>query len=408
MKILKKLIVLTIVLIGFTANALTVTDGAIVGKMVVNKRPTVVNELITVNYVFLYKSNRNSNIQIKLEYPKEYLSARFVVSLPGKPNPACKFTTSDVITCYNVEHSKEQLMEDERKAIASSLLEATVMYNLKGSKVEDNKIPKIITDYDKVKFSTSKSEITIPKIKAKDGSFIKVAEKHEVAVEENQSLNYEVTKEYKDKKLTFTSSDPSIVTVDKDGILTGVKEGTAKVTIATEDDQKTVEVKVTPKAKEECTVNKVTVTKPSKFIRVGEVFSLDVKPDNTCFDKRNLKYENSDSSVVWVDTNGYLVGLKSGKAHVKIMYNGKELANLDVQVGLEKKKSNNSLLIIIVLIVIVIVVVLYFFLGKKKKYYPSYDSSDDKDDYSSSNTNNNKTKETDNEEEYFDGIDLDV
>ena len=261
----------------------------------------------------------------------------------------------------------------------------------------------IISDYDKVKFSTSKSEITIPKIKAKDGSFIKVAEKHEVAVEENQSLNYEVTKEYKDKKLTFTSSDPSIVTVDKDGILTGVKEGTAKVTIATEDDQKTVEVKVTPKAKEECTVNKVTVTKPSKFIRVG-----DVKPDNTCFDKRNLKYENSDNSVVWVDTNGYLVGLKSGKAHVKIMYNGKELANLDVQVGLEKKKSNNSLLIIIVLIVIVIVVVLYFFLGKKKKDYPSYDSSDDKDDYSSSNTNNNKTKETDNEEEYFDGIDLDV
>ena len=382
MKILKKLIVLTIVLIGFTANALTVTDGAIVGKMVINKRPTVVNELITVNYVFLYKSNRNSNIQIKLEYPKEYLSARFVVSLPGKPNPACKFTTSDVITCYNVEHSKEQLI--------------TVMFKIVKTFDTDKKITaSIISDYDKVKFSTSKSEITIPKIKAKDGSFIKVAEKHEVAVEENQSLNYEVTKEYKDKKLTFTSSDPSIVTVDKDGILTGVKEGTAKVTIATEDDQKTVEVKV-------------TVTKPNKFIRVGEVFSLDVKPDNTCFDKRNLKYENSDSSVVWVDTNGYLVGLKSGKAHVKIMYNGKELANLDVQVGLEKKKSNNSLLIIIVLIVIVIVVVLYFFLGKKKKDYPSYDSSDDKDDYSSSNTNNNKTKETDNEEEYFDGIDLDV
>ena len=395
MKILKKLIVLTIVLIGFTANALTVTDGAIVGKMVINKRPTVVNELITVNYVFLYKSNRNSNIQIKLEYPKEYLSARFVVSLPGKPNPACKFTTSDVITCYNVEHSKEQLI--------------TVMFKIVKTFDTDKKITaSIISDYDKVKFSTSKSEITIPKIKAKDGSFIKVAEKHEVAVEENQSLNYEVTKEYKDKKLTFTSSDPSIVTVDKDGILTGFKEGTAKVTIATEDDQKTVEVKVTPKAKEECTVNKVTVTKPNKFIRVGEVFSLDVKPDNTCFDKRNLKYENSDSSVVWVDTNGYLVGLKSGKAHVKIMYNGKELANLDVQVGLEKKKSNNSLLIIIVLIVIVIVVVLYFFLGKKKKDYPSYDSSDDKDDYSSSNTNNNKTKETDNEEEYFDGIDLDV
>ena len=361
--------------------------------MVVNKRPTVVNELITVNYVFLYKSNKNANIQIKLEYPTEYLSVKYVVGLPNKPNPACKFSTSDVITCYNVEHSKEQLI--------------TVMYKVVKTFDADKKISASIkSDYEKVKFSTSKTDIIIPKIKAKDGSFIKVSEKYEVAVEDNQSLNYELIKEYKDKKLTFTSSDPTIVTVDKDGVLTGVKEGTAKVTIAAEDDQKTVEVKVTPKEKEECTVNKVTITKPSKFIRVGEVFSLDVKPDNTCFDKRNLKYENSDNSVVWVDTNGYLVGLKTGKSHVKIMYNGKELASLDVQVGIEKKKSNSSILIILVLILIVIVIVLYLFLSKKKTSYKSYEVNDEKDDYS--DTKDSKTKETDNEEEYFDGIDLDV
>lgn len=393
MKIFKKIIILTTLLIGFSANALTVTDGAIVGKMVVNKRPTVVNELITVNYVFLYKSNKNTNIQIKLEYPTEYLSVKYVVGLPNKPNPACKFSTSDVITCYNVDHSKEQLV--------------TVMYKVVKTFDTDKKISATITsDYDKVKFSTSRSDIVIPSIKAKDGSFIKVLEKYEVAVEDNQSLNYELAKEYKDKKLTFTSSDTNIVTVDKDGILTGIKEGVAKVTIATDDDKKVVEVKVTPKEKEECIVNKVSITKPSKFIRVGEVFSLDVKLDNSCFDKRNLKYENSDNSVVWVDTNGYLVGLKTGKSHVKIMYNGKELASLDVQVGIEKKKSNSSILIILVLILIVIVIVLYLFLSKKKTSYKSYEVNDEKDDYS--DTKDSKTKETDNEEEYFDGIDLDV
>ena len=393
MKIFKKLIILTTLLIGFSANALTVTDGAIVGKMVVNKRPTVVNELITVNYVFLYKSNKNANIQIKFEYPTEYLSVKYVVGLPNKPNPACKFSTSDVITCYNVDHSKEQLV--------------TVMYKVVKTFDTDKKISATITsDYDKVKFSTSRSDIVIPSIKAKDGSFIKVLEKYEVAVEDNQSLNYELAKEHKDKKLTFTSSDTNIVTVDKDGILTGIKEGVAKVTIATDDDKKVVEVKVTPKEKEECIVNKVSITKPSKFIRVGEVFSLDVKLDNSCFDKRNLKYENSDNSVVWVDTNGYLVGLKTGKSHVKIMYNGKELASLDVQVGIEKKKSNSSILIILVLILIVIVIVLYLFLSKKKTSYKSYEVNDEKDDYS--DTKDSKTKETDNEEEYFDGIDLDV
>lgn len=393
MKIFKKLIILTTLLIGFSANALTVTDGAIVGKMVVNKRPTVVNELITVNYVFLYKSNKNANIQIKLEYPTEYLSVKYVVGLPNKPNPACKFSTSDVITCYNVDHSKEQLV--------------TVMYKVVKTFDTDKKISATITsDYDKVKFSTSRSDIVIPSIKAKDGSFIKVLEKYEVAVEDNQSLNYELAKEHKDKKLTFTSSDTNIVTVDKDGILTGIKEGVAKVTIATDDDKKVIEVKVTPKEKEECIVNKVSITKPSKFIRVGEVFSLDVKLDNSCFDKRNLKYENSDNSVLWVDTNGYLVGLKTGKSHVKIMYNGKELASLDVQVGIEKKKSNSSILIILVLILIVIVIVLYLFLSKKKTSYKSYEVNDEKDDYS--DTKDSKTKETDNEEEYFDGIDLDV
>lgn len=44
------------------------------------------------------------------------------------------------------------LSDEEKEKIASSLLEATVMYNLKGSKVEQEKIPQIITDYDKVKF----------------------------------------------------------------------------------------------------------------------------------------------------------------------------------------------------------------------------------------------------------------
>ena len=44
------------------------------------------------------------------------------------------------------------LSDEEKDKIASSLLEATVMYNLKGSKVEQEKIPQIITDYDKVKF----------------------------------------------------------------------------------------------------------------------------------------------------------------------------------------------------------------------------------------------------------------
>ena len=47
---------------------------------------------------------------------------------------------------------KENINEEEKETIASSLLESTVMYNLKGSKVNDSSTPQLITDYDKVKF----------------------------------------------------------------------------------------------------------------------------------------------------------------------------------------------------------------------------------------------------------------
>lgn len=47
---------------------------------------------------------------------------------------------------------KDDLNSVEKEKIASSLLESTVMYNLKGSKVKQDQLPKIITDYDKVKF----------------------------------------------------------------------------------------------------------------------------------------------------------------------------------------------------------------------------------------------------------------
>ena len=48
-----------------------------------------------------------------------------------------------------------------------------------------------------------------------------------------------------DKKVTFTSSDPKVATVDADGKLTAVASGTAIITVKTEDGDKKATIKVT-------------------------------------------------------------------------------------------------------------------------------------------------------------------
>lgn len=115
--------------------------------------------------------------------------------------------------------------------------------------------------------------------------------------------------------ITYTSSDPSVATVSTKGIVTGVSEGTAQITVrGTEDGayratEHTFTVNVVPTTKQP-----LSVEAESNTLDVGQTTSLILPSDYT----GNATYSSSDNSVVSVSTKGLVRALKSGEATIYI------------------------------------------------------------------------------------------
>ena len=94
------------------------------------------------------------------------------------------------------------------------------------------------------------------------------------------------------KKVTFTSSDPSIASVDANGVVTGLKEGNVTITATTEDGGKTAT----------CAVK---VTCAHNFKKKDESNPAAVKVEGTCKQAAVYYYFCSVCSVRGGDTNTY-------------------------------------------------------------------------------------------------------
>ena len=116
------------------------------------------------------------------------------------------------------------------------------------------------------------------------------------------------------KKVTWSSSDTSVAKVDANGTVTGVKPGTAVITCKTNNGGYTAKCTVTVK-----TVIKVTsvaLNRTSGKVQAGAYGQLKatVKPDNASI--KDVKWTSSDTSVLRVDANGKVYGVKPGTAVV--------------------------------------------------------------------------------------------
>ncbi len=131
-----------------------------------------------------------------------------------------------------------------------------------------------------------------------------------------------------DAKYTFTSSNKKIVTVDKNGKLTGVAKGTAKITVKETYKKKTVNVGT-------FTVSVVNSKLSSKSIEVP-LFASYYLPLEYRNYKAKYSGEVADPTIATVNEDGLLVGLKEGKTTVTISETYKKktrkLGNLTVTV----------------------------------------------------------------------------
>lgn len=116
-----------------------------------------------------------------------------------------------------------------------------------------------------------------------------------------------------DKSVTWSSSDQTVATVDANGKVTAVKDGSATITVTTVDGSKTAScaVSVSP-----VTATGVEVTPASIGIYVGETQTLTatVKPTNAA--NKTVTWSSSNTTIATVNSNGVVTGVKAGSVTI--------------------------------------------------------------------------------------------
>ncbi len=121
------------------------------------------------------------------------------------------------------------------------------------------------------------------------------------------------------KEVSWTSNNESVATVDSNGNVKGLKEGSATITVTTKDGSKTATCKVTvSKPVSTIAVTGVSLNKTSLSLTVGESQSLSatVSPSNAS--DKSVSWKSSNTSVATVDGSGNVKAVKAGTAKVTV------------------------------------------------------------------------------------------
>ena len=107
-----------------------------------------------------------------------------------------------------------------------------------------------------------------------------------------------------DKSVTWESSDKTIATVSKDGVVTGVKSGVVTITCTSNATG----------AKATCTVTVATIALNKSEVVVRKKKSVTLKPTvyPTTLEDKSVTWKSSDETIATVSSSGKVTGVKSG------------------------------------------------------------------------------------------------
>ncbi|MDO4996211.1 MAG: Ig-like domain-containing protein [Bacilli bacterium] len=135
----------------------------------------------------------------------------------------------------------------------------------------------------------------------------------------------------------YTSNNTSVLTVDNKGIIKGISNGKAIVTISIGNISTNYEIQVGEEIKE---VEKLSFTNSEYSMYVGSTlpYSVTVLPNDAV---NKLSWSSSDTSIATVDDGGNVSALKSGTTIISVTSSNNKKATFKLNVK-EKSTSNKN------------------------------------------------------------------
>lgn len=139
----------------------------------------------------------------------------------------------------------------------------------------------------------------------------------EIKIGETLAPEYRVEpSRFADEPVTFVSSDPDVVSVDGEGVLTAVSVGSAVLTMTADEYSRSVEVTVTPK------VTEISGIDASINLTVGNARKLSPKLTPAEYADEPVTYTVTDTDIAKVSKSGKLTARKSGNTTLTVEAGG--------------------------------------------------------------------------------------
>ena len=116
------------------------------------------------------------------------------------------------------------------------------------------------------------------------------------------------------RSVTWTSNNPAIATVNSSGLVTGVKDGYAVITVKTVDGGYTKTCAITVGIP----VTSVVINTKAKTMNVGKTFQLAAWPQPVNASNRAVTWTSSNTSVATVSATGLVTAKKKGTATITV------------------------------------------------------------------------------------------
>ena len=118
------------------------------------------------------------------------------------------------------------------------------------------------------------------------------------------------------KEVLFKSSDNKVATVNKKGVVTAKKAGTAMITVkATDGSRVSVACKITVKQY----ATGISLTLPSYELAVGHKMTAQAAVKPATVSKKNVAYSSSRTDVATIDSKGMITAVAPGTATITAM-----------------------------------------------------------------------------------------
>lgn len=160
---------------------------------------------------------------------------------------------------------------------------------------------------------------------------------------ETAQLTAEVTPSYADnKRVTWQSSDEKVATVDENGKVTAVGNGTATITATSVSGSYTATVSVTVKIPVE--IQKLTIEAEKETLtKIGESTELKVKIEPENADLQKLIWKSDNEKVATTDENGKVTAVGNGTAEIIVTTeDGKITASIMITVKVPDEPTINK------------------------------------------------------------------